>query len=88
MKKTAKLFKLLGDETRIKILLSIMKKEKNVLEIVKEVKKSQPVVSIHLNRMEREGLLDSERVGRMIFYRLKNQKIAELIKIAEAVSNE
>lgn len=88
MKKTAKLFKLLGDETRIKILLSIMKKEKNVLEIVKEVKKSQPVISIHLNRMEREGLLESERVGRMIFYRLKNQKIAELIKIAEAVSNE
>ncbi|MEM5799928.1 MAG: metalloregulator ArsR/SmtB family transcription factor, partial [Candidatus Aenigmatarchaeota archaeon] len=61
MKNAAKLFKLLGDETRIKILHSIMKKEKCVCEIIEDVKKSQPTISIHLNRMEREGLLESER---------------------------
>jgi ArsR family transcriptional regulator len=88
VKKEAKLFKLLGDETRLKILHSIMKKEKCVCEIITDVKKSQPTISIHLNRMEREGLLESERRGRMIFYKIKNPKIATLLKIAEEIVNE
>ncbi|MEM5799576.1 MAG: metalloregulator ArsR/SmtB family transcription factor [Candidatus Aenigmatarchaeota archaeon] len=88
MKNIAKVFKLLGDETRIKILHSIMKKEKCVCEIIHDVKKSQPTISIHLNRMEREGLLESERRGRMIIYRIKNPKIIELLKTAEVITNE
>ncbi len=88
MKSVVKLFKLLGDETRIKILYSIMKKEKCVCEIVKEVKKSQPTVSIHLDRMEKEGLLVSEKRGRMMIYRIKNHKVIELLKKAEEVENE
>ncbi|MBU5688460.1 MAG: metalloregulator ArsR/SmtB family transcription factor [Candidatus Aenigmarchaeota archaeon] len=88
MKNAAKLFKLLGDETRIKILHSIMKKEKCVCEIIEDVKKSQPTISIHLNRMEREGLLESERRGRMIIYRIKKPKIIDLLKTAEVILNE
>jgi len=88
MKNLAKLFKLLGDETRLKILHSLIKKEKCVCEIISEVKKSQPTISIHLNRMEREGLLQSERRGRMIFYRIKNPKIITLLKATEEISHE
>jgi ArsR family transcriptional regulator len=88
MKHAAKLFKLLGDETRLKILNSLIKKEKCVCEIIAEVKKSQPTISIHLNRMEREGLLESERRGRMIFYRIKNPKIVALLKVAEETFHE
>ncbi|MEM5801075.1 MAG: metalloregulator ArsR/SmtB family transcription factor [Candidatus Aenigmatarchaeota archaeon] len=88
MKNAAKLFKLLGDETRIKILHSIMKKEKCVCEIIEDVKKSQPTISIHLNKMEREGLLESERRGRMIIYRIKKPKIIDLLKTAEVILNE
>jgi ArsR family transcriptional regulator len=88
MKNAAKLFKVLGDETRLEILHSLIKKEKCVCEIINEVKKSQPTISLHLNRMEREGLLESERRGRMIFYRIKNPKIAMLLKAAEETSHE
>jgi ArsR family transcriptional regulator len=88
MKHAAKLFKLLGDETRLKILNSLIKKEKCVCEIIAEVKKSQPTISIHLNRMEREGLLESERRGRMIFYRIKNPKIVALLKVTEETFHE
>jgi DNA-binding transcriptional ArsR family regulator len=88
MKSLAKLFKLLGDETRIKILYSIIKKEKCVCEIVKDVKKSQPTVSIHLNKMEKEGILESEKIGRMMVYRIKNHKLIELLKKAEEMENE
>jgi len=88
MKKIANLFKLLGDETRIKILYSIMKKEKCVCEIMRDIKKSQPTTSIHLKRMEREGLLESKRVKRQIVYKIKNQGAIKLIKLAEEVLNE
>ncbi|MFH8080871.1 MAG: metalloregulator ArsR/SmtB family transcription factor [Candidatus Aenigmatarchaeota archaeon] len=88
MKRIANIFKVLGQETRIKILYSIMKREKCVKEILKGVKKSQPTVSIHLNMMEREKIVESKKTGRERIYKIKNNKIISLLKIAEEISNE
>lgn len=45
--------------------------EKTVGEITKKLKLRQPTISYHLKMMEKEGLLESEKKGREVFYKIK-----------------
>ena len=67
----------IADETRLKILLSLKKKDMNVTELVSVVNKSQPNVSLALRKLEQASLISKQKKGKMIIYKL--QKILELI---------
>ena len=66
----SRLFGLLGDPTRVKILLLLCRGEQNVTRLCGALKLPQPTVSHHLGLLRRGGLLTSRREGKSIHYAL------------------
>ena len=58
----------LGDPTRLRVLLSIIRGPKNVSAIVSELGLSQPQASYHLRRLKDAGLAVEEKDGRWVWY--------------------
>lgn len=73
MKKTTKVFKALSDETRVRILKMLEARPLCVCEIQFVLKGSQPNVSHHLKTLSEAGLVDSERDGLWIAYRIADK---------------
>lgn len=72
MKNIVNLFRLLSDETRMRIIMLLTKKELCVCQIMGVLGVSQPLVSRNLALLCNAGLLDERREGKLVFYRLKN----------------
>jgi ArsR family transcriptional regulator len=70
LKKTTKVFKALSDETRVRILKMLESRPLCVCEIQHVLKGSQPNVSHHLKTLHEAGLVESEKDGLWISYRL------------------
>ncbi len=71
VKQLVKLFKLVADETRVRILhLLHQTDELNVLELCKLLDQRQPSVSHHLALLRTEGVIDMRREGKHNFYRI------------------
>jgi len=70
LKKTSKLFKALSDETRLRILKMLEARPLCVCEIQYVLKGSQPNVSHHLKTLSEAGLVDFQRDGLWIVYRI------------------
>jgi DNA-binding transcriptional ArsR family regulator len=60
----------LGDETRLRILESLLLQEKCVTELVQELHCAQPHVSHHLGILRHAGLVEGMRHGKRICYRV------------------
>jgi ArsR family transcriptional regulator len=74
------LFKLLADDTRLRILSYLQQTEElNVRELCKLLRQRQPSVSHHLALLRGAGLLDMRRDGKHNFYRLIPSKLEQLI---------
>lgn len=67
----ARLFKCLGDETRLMLTLLIRREEELcVCELTHALEESQPKVSRHLAQLRNCGLLNDRREGQWVYYRL------------------
>jgi ArsR family transcriptional regulator len=65
------LFKCLGDETRLRIMLMLAAQgELCVCELIWALDDSQPKISRHLAQLRSCGLLEDRRQGQWIYYRL------------------
>jgi DNA-binding transcriptional ArsR family regulator len=73
MKKLAQLFWLLSDETRIRILLLLDRRELCVCQLMGILGVSQPLVSRNLALLWDAGLLDERRQGKLVFYAVKRE---------------
>lgn len=73
MKKTAKVFKALSDETRLRILKMLEQRPLCVCEIQFILKGSQPNVSHHLKTLAEAGLVEWKKDGLWIDYRLPDK---------------
>jgi DNA-binding transcriptional ArsR family regulator len=71
--------KSLGDENRLKILLTITKGKISVSRIVEELDLSQPLVSHHLKELRRSLLVKVERRGPFIYYEISDARILEIL---------
>ena len=72
-----RLLKDLAYDTKLNIVLYMMDKERNVLDIVSLVKKSQPAISIALRKLEDAVIVESRKEGKMIFYSIKSKEFVE-----------
>ncbi|MEM8873819.1 MAG: metalloregulator ArsR/SmtB family transcription factor [Planctomycetota bacterium] len=68
-----RLFKVLGDRTRLGILLILAKGERNVGALCEELSLPQPTVSHHLGLMRINRLIDNRRDGKQVFYTLAEE---------------
>ncbi len=75
------IFQTLGDANRLRIIQFISEKECTVSEIVQASKLSQPLVSHHLRVLRKNHILDSERKGPFVIYRLRNKKLLEALDL-------
>lgn len=66
----ATMFRALGDDTRLQILVLLGKREFCVCELVELFGLSQSAISEHLRRLKDAGLAVDERRGMWVFYRL------------------
>ncbi len=66
----AEVLRALGDETRLKILESLLLEEKCVTDLVREMRRTQPHVSHHLRVLRAAGLVEGLREGKRICYRV------------------
>jgi len=80
-----KVFKALGDPTRLKIIKMLTQCEKCVCEIIPATGKSQPTTSAHLKILHEAGLLKSRKEGISVYYRLADESVKEFIKAAEKI---
>lgn len=73
------LLKVLGDSTRLGILLFIRKGEKSAKAIQKELGKSQSTISQHLKILLDSNLIEYDREGKKKLYSIKNREILNII---------
>ena len=79
----AEIFRLLSDETRLKVLaLLIPGGELNVRSLCEQLDQSQPAVSHHLALLRTKGLIRIRREGKHNYYRLVPERLHALLKTA------
>lgn len=90
VKDLVKVFKLLSDETRLRILLLLTRTEElHVRAFCEILRQSQPAVSHHLALLRAAELVELRREGKHNFYRLQPRRFQELLDVAfEAVPND
>lgn len=72
----------LDSRLRVQIIWRLSKREHFVHELVDGLGKSQPLISQHLRVLKHSGIVDSERRGREVVYRLVLPEAAGLIDAA------
>ena len=80
-----RLFKALGDATRLRILGLLLSGEVCVCDIHESLKISQPKASRHLAYLRRSGMVETRLAGLWIHYRLASPSDPVLRAIADAV---
>lgn len=78
-KKRSKIFKALGDATRLRILKLLSLREMCVCELMIALGLTQPTASHHLKVLENTGLVKSRKEGKWIFYRISNPKLVKMM---------
>jgi ArsR family transcriptional regulator len=73
-------FKLLADETRLKILMYLLREgELHVSALCERLNQSQPAVSHHLALLRVAGLIEPRRDGKHNFYSVREKHFHRLI---------
>ncbi|GAB3690336.1 ArsR/SmtB family transcription factor [Corynebacterium nasicanis] len=72
----------LDSRLRVQIIWRLSIRDHFVHELVDGLGKSQPLISQHLRVLKRSGIVDSERRGREVIYRLVLPQAADIITSA------
>lgn len=76
----ARLFRALGDESRLRLLEYLSRGEACVSEIAEKSGEGLSTVSQRLRILRMDGLVNRRREGKHLFYRLTDHHIEELIR--------
>ena len=88
MKNAVTLFKLLSDESRVRILMLLSKRELCVCQLMGVLGISQPLVSRNLSLLSAAGLLTERKEGKLAFYGLNKKTPGIARTILKVVSRE
>lgn len=81
----AKLFRGLGDPSRLALLQALRAGEKTVGDLVNETGLTQSNVSGHLACLRDCGLVESRQEWRKVHYRLTDERVGELLRAADGL---
>lgn len=90
MKQTARIFKALADETRLRILALLNSGELCVCDLMAVLALPQSTASRHLATLRNAGLVEDRRQGVWIYYRLTTSETlpADLLPLLQVQLNE
>ena len=75
----ADLFKVLGDNSRVRIFWLLCHCEECVINISSMMDMSSPAVSHHLRQLKSYGLITSRREGKEVYYKAADTNQAQLL---------
>ncbi|MAZ82079.1 MAG: transcriptional regulator [Hoeflea sp.] len=78
-KKASDLLKALSHETRLVILCILSEGEKSVSELEEILSMPQAAVSQQLARLRMDGLVETRREGRMVYYSIANDDVVAIV---------
>jgi ArsR family transcriptional regulator len=81
----SRVFRALGDETRIRIVALLSHGELCVCHVENALDVAQPTVSRSLGILKTAGIVDSRRDGSWVYYRLVTQAMPELQGVVDSV---
>jgi DNA-binding transcriptional ArsR family regulator len=76
----AETFKVLGDETRVRILFALSQQELCVQEIAERLQMTQSAVSHQLRRLRDKNLVRYRKKGKMVYYTFDDVHIGRLFR--------
>ena len=79
-RKASDFLKAVAHENRLVILCLLSERERSVTELEGLLALSQATVSQQLARLRHEGLVDTRREGRAIYYRLADETTSQFIQ--------
>lgn len=77
----SRIFKVLGDPTRVKILSALSKSELCVHDLAISLEISQSAVSHQLRKLKDAKIVKFRKVGRRVFYSLDDEHIEKLLEM-------
>lgn len=84
-KAKANVYKALGHPTRLWIVEELSKGERCVCEFVKEIDADFSTISKHLNLLKQAGIVEDEKRGLNVYYKLKVPCIMNSMSCVHAV---
>lgn len=84
----AHLFKVLGHESRLQLLVLLNDHPHTVGALEGATGMSQPLVSQHLRLLRQSGLVTAERIGREVRYHVADRHVAHVVADALAHARE
>ncbi len=75
-----RLYKVLGDENRLRILQALQSGALSVSEILERTGLAQTLVSFHLRTLREAGVVTTERRGPFIYYQLADASLPNLLE--------
>lgn len=82
----AEFFKALGHPTRLFIVDQLYRQERCVYELTRMVGAEMPTVSRHLSLLKQVGILEDEKRGTQVFYRLKTPCVMDFFQCVNSAS--
>jgi len=83
MKSDLYIFKALGEETKHKILRTLLRGELCACKIPEVIGRTQSNCSMHLAKLAEWGLIKHRREGKMILYSIKDKRVVHIFKLLE-----
>ena len=84
-KRTISIFKALGCSTRYRIIQILSQKSLCTSDLADLLNKTAPTISKHLKILRDLDIVRYSTVNKNVFYRLKKEKILDLIKFTERI---
>jgi DNA-binding transcriptional ArsR family regulator len=79
-------FRVLGDPTRLRIIEELLERERTVSELVDLLRVPQSRISNHLACLRWCRLVESERRGRSVVYRVADERISRIVELAASLA--
>ena len=80
--KISEIFALLGESSRMKILLALFEGELCVSHICEITGSKQSITSQHLRKLKDNHVIKSRKLGNQVLYSLKDKHVVEIIRLA------
>jgi ArsR family transcriptional regulator, lead/cadmium/zinc/bismuth-responsive transcriptional repressor len=75
----AEVFAALADPTRLRVVHVLLRQEMCTSDLAAALGLSDPAISQHLRILRNLRLVDCRRAGRMVYYSLRDRRIAKLV---------
>ena len=76
------MFKIFGDQTRVKILMALESGELCVCDIAAVMNMSQSAISHQLRVLKQSNIVKTRRQGKVVYYSISDDHVKEIFEIA------